>query len=75
MFCIFLGIVLDTLVANCENSGIPNAEKSITIMAHVDDVVMVFQQQLLQIVWANYVSTLQQFNLVVDAQMQGLDPR
>ena len=59
VFCIFLWMVLDTSIVNCNNAGIQNAEKAITIMAYVDDVVLVFQQDL-------YGNTLKQFNLVVE---------
>ena len=59
-------MVLDTFIVNCSKAGIANADKAITIMAYVDDVVLVFDQALFSIVWPTYVSTLQQFNLLVE---------
>ena len=56
--CTFLRMVLDTFIAN--------AEKAIAIMAYVDDVVLIFDQELFPTVWPTYVSTLQQFNLLVE---------
>jgi len=58
--------VLDTFISKCAAAGIPDAAKCITILAFVDDVVLAFDQNLFAVVWPIYVSTLGEFNLLVE---------
>ena len=66
VFCIFLREVLDSFLLKCKEQGIPLPEKSITICAYVDDVVLVVPPDLLTQVWPIFVQTLADFNLVVE---------